>query len=136
MDRHRRQQAGDGLVTNQQRDHREHDRARKAGQIAELAGAEHEARIARVPARVRVRERGDQHRARVRRHVEPVRDERERAEQRPADDLRHHHRRTQRDHHPRPALVSLVRCAEKDVVVSRAERGIPEIVHPAPDHLK
>src|SRR5258708_39649841 len=32
--------AADGFIPDQQRDHGEHDRAREAGEVAELAGAE------------------------------------------------------------------------------------------------
>jgi hypothetical protein len=52
VNRHGRQHPADRLVRDQQRDHREHDRAREAGEIAELAGAEHESRVARMLARI------------------------------------------------------------------------------------
>ena len=39
-DRDRVEQPGDRLVGDQQRDHREHDRAGEGGEVAELAGAE------------------------------------------------------------------------------------------------
>ena len=44
-DRHRRDQALDAFVADQQRDHGERDGAGEGGEVAELAGAEGEPRI-------------------------------------------------------------------------------------------
>jgi len=74
MDRHRREQAADRLVADQERDHRQNEGAGKARQIAELSGAEGEARILRVAARKRIGERRQQQGAGVRAHVQPVGD--------------------------------------------------------------
>ena len=119
-DRPRRDQAADQLVGDQRRDHRQHDRAGEAGEIAELARAESEARIVGAAARQRVGERGEQQRAGVGAHVEAVGDERDRAEHRAAGDLDDHHRAGQRDHRPDVALALSVRGAEKDVAVGKA----------------
>ena len=50
MDRDRREQAADRLVADEERDHRQNERAGEAGEIAELAGTEGEARIVGVAA--------------------------------------------------------------------------------------
>ena len=51
------------------------------------------------------------------RHMQSVGDERDRAEQEPADDLGSHHEAAQRDHRPGAALVALVAVAQEDVAV-------------------
>ena len=96
----------------------------KAGQIAELAGAELKRSSSAMPARVAVSERREQQRARMRRHVQPVRDQRDRTEQQAAGDLSEHHGRAQRDHHPGAAFVALVACAEKDMRVKIARDAV------------
>src|SRR6266704_491421 len=53
-DRNRRDEARDGLVSDQQRDHGEHDRAAESREVAELAGSEREPPIVRVPAGVAI----------------------------------------------------------------------------------
>src|ERR1700761_1275486 len=59
-DRHRVDEARDGLVADQERDHREHDRAAEAGEVTQLAGAESKARIMGVDAGEAVGERRQQ----------------------------------------------------------------------------
>src|SRR5271170_8293257 len=54
MDRHGREDAADGFIADQNGDHRKDDGAREAREVAELAGAESEPRILRVPARIAV----------------------------------------------------------------------------------
>ncbi len=58
----------------------------------------------------------------MRRHVQPVGNERDRAEQEAADDLGNHHDGAERDHHPGAALVALMAFAEKDVRVGAWQR--------------
>jgi len=108
------------LVADEQRDHGEHDGAGKTGEIAELAGAEAEAVVVDVPARVAVGQRGEEKRAGMRRHMQSVGDERDRAEQQPADNLGDHHESAQRNHRPGAPLVARVAFAEKDVAVKVA----------------
>ena len=81
MDRHGREQAAHRLVADQKRDHRQYDGAGEPGEVAELAGAEGEARVVRVAAGESVGERRQQQRAGVRAHVQAVGDQRDRAEQ-------------------------------------------------------
>ena len=57
MDRDRPDQAGHGLIADQDRDHRQHDGTGVGGQIAELASAEAEARVVGMPARIAVGQR-------------------------------------------------------------------------------
>jgi hypothetical protein len=49
--------------------------------------------------------------------MQAVRNERDRAEQQAADNLRNHHEAAQRDNHPRAALVLFVAFAEKNMVM-------------------
>ena len=53
----------------------------------------------------------------MRGHMQPVRDQRNRAEQKPAGDLGDHHEGAKYDYRPGAALVALVALAEKDVAV-------------------
>src|SRR5580658_1449345 len=69
VNRNRRQKSRDSLISDEYGNHRKHDGAGESGQIAELSGAEDEARVMRMPASVGVGQRRDQHRARVSRHV-------------------------------------------------------------------
>ena len=89
----------------------------KSRKVAQLAGAEAEARIVAVPARVAVGQRREQQGAGVGGHVHTVGDQRDRAEQQAADDLRDHHGAAQHDHRPTSPLVGFVRGAEEDVAV-------------------
>ncbi len=91
MDGHRSKDAGDGLVADQHRDHGKDDGAGEAGEVAELARAEGEARIVGVPARIAIGQGSKQQRTRMRAHMQAVGDERDRAEQQAADDLGDHH---------------------------------------------
>jgi hypothetical protein len=117
-DRNRRDETRDRFVPDEQRDHGEHDRAGIAGEVAELAGAEGETRVVRVPAGVAIGERGEQERAGMGGHVQPVRDQRDRAEQNSADDLADHHQAAEPDHQPSPPLVLLVAFAQEGVGVA------------------
>ena len=80
-DRYRRDEARDRFVTDQHRNHQKYDGAGEAGEVAELAGAEGEARILGVAPRIAIGQRGEQERAGMGRHVQAVGDERDRAEQ-------------------------------------------------------
>ena len=126
-DRNRRDEARDGLVTDEQRDHGEHDRAGESREIAELAGSEREPRVVRVPAGVAIGQRGEQERAGMGGHVHAVRDERNRAEQYPAGDLAHHHETAEPNHQPGPPLVLLVALAQEGV--GMAGRGCLRHAH-------
>jgi hypothetical protein len=70
--------------------------------------AEAEARVARVPAGVVIGHRREQQCACVRRHMQAIGDERDRAEHEAADDLGNHHHGAKPDHHPGSALGSLM----------------------------
>jgi hypothetical protein len=122
-DRHRCKQARDRLVTDEDRDHRQHDGAGEAGEVAELAGAEGEARVVGMAPRIAVGERREQERAGMGRHVQAVGDQRDRAEQQAADDLGDHHDGAQHDHRPGAALVLVMAFAEEDVAVAGCGHG-------------
>jgi hypothetical protein len=64
-----------------------------------------------------ISQRREQKRAGMGRHVQPVGDERDRAEQKPTDYLGDHHEAAQHDHRPGAALVALVGLAEKNVAM-------------------
>ena len=109
----------DRLPADQQRDHRQHDGAGESGEVAQLAGAEGEARIGGVPPGVAVGQRREQQRAGMRAHVQAVGDQRDRAEQQAAGDLQRHHRAAQPDHRPGALLGVFMALAEEDVAVGQ-----------------
>src|SRR5580704_2990737 len=74
-------ETADGFVSNEQCDHREDNSAGEAGEIAELAGAKCEVRIAGALAGVSVSQCRQQECAGMRTHMQPIRDQRNRAEQ-------------------------------------------------------
>ena len=74
-------ETADGFVSDEQRDHREDNSAGEAGEIAELAGAKGEVRIAGALAGVSVSQCREQERAGMRTHMQPIGDQRDRAEQ-------------------------------------------------------
>ena len=89
VDGDRAGQAQQALPPDQQGNQGEDDGAREAGEIAELARAEGEARIAGVTAGVEVRQGADQHGGGMGGHVPAVGHQRHRAVDRPGDDLDH-----------------------------------------------
>src|SRR6266516_931475 len=58
------------LVTDEERDHGKYDGAGETGEIAELAGAEAEAVVGGVAARVAIGQRGEEQGARMRGHMQ------------------------------------------------------------------
>src|SRR5271169_4762436 len=100
VNRHGREQAADGLIADQQRDHCEDDRAREPGEVAKLAGPKSEARVVGVSAGVGIGECRKQKSPCVGAHMEPVGHESDRAKHEAADDLRHHHGGAEPDHQP------------------------------------
>ena len=96
-----------------------HDKnERRTWMVIALCAAMMVAEIVGVAPRVAVGQRGEQERAGMGRHVQTIGDQRDRAEQQPADDLGHHHDGAKRDHRPGAALVLVVAFAEKDVAVT------------------
>ena len=110
-DRHRPDQARHGFISDEHRNHRQYDRARKGREFPQFAGSKRKPLVRQVRAGKTVsdcrnREGGD-----VRGHVEPVGHQRHRAKQQAADDLGDHHRGSERDNCPGPALVLVVLLA-------------------------
>ena len=101
----------------------------KPAKSPEFAGPEYEPGISGVPPRVSVSERRYQHGACVRRHMQPVGHQRQRAEQTAADDLNHHHHAAQGDDTPGLALVLFVPGAEEDVTMAAEDGGIANGFH-------
>ena len=81
-------QATYGLIADEQRDHGQHDRAGESRQISQLAFTEGEARVRCVAPRLR--QRRDQQRPGMRRHVQPACHQGYRAEHRATDDFKVH----------------------------------------------
>ena len=117
IDRHRRDEPRQRLVADQQRDQRQDHRAGECRELADLAGAEGKARIARVASCETVGECGDAEGAGVGRHVPAVGDDRHGAEHRAADNLGNHHRRRERYHAPGAEFVPVMPGAKKNVAV-------------------
>ena len=117
MNGHRRKYPADRLVADQERNHRQDDRAGEAGEITQLSGSESEAGVVGVAARIGIGQRGEQQGAGVCAHVQAIGDQRNRSEKQPADDLRDHHGAAEPDHRPGLAFAGLVLLAQKDVTV-------------------
>ena len=117
---------GDGLRVEQAVDALggDHDRgagqdhaAGEGGEVPDLAGAEGEARVGQVAARIEIGRRRDQHGPGVRGHVDAVCQQGHGVEHQPADDLDDHHGRAEDDHRPGAALVGGVVGAQENMVV-------------------
>jgi hypothetical protein len=130
MDGHGMEQPQDRLIADPERDEPQDDGAGKCRQFAELAGTERKARIVRMPAGKQIGEARDRQRGDVCRHVPTVGDERDRAEQRAADDFDDHHHRGQGHDAPGAPLMLLVTEAEKGVAVRPGGNGLR--MHAAP----
>ena len=98
----------DALLRQPERDQREHDAARVAGERVDLAGAEAERVVTGARACVPVRDQRQAERADVGAHVPAVGGERDRAGP-PADDqLADHHHGGDRDDPASPALAGAI----------------------------
>ncbi len=96
----------------------------KAAELAELAGAERKPRVGGMAAGEQISKPGDRQRRDMGRHVPAVGDERDRAEQRAADDLGHHHDRRQRDHAPGAPLMRAVMLRRERCDYASTDRRI------------
>ena len=114
-DRHRVHQAHGGFEQDHQRDQREHDGARKARELADLARAEGKPRVGGVAPREPIGERRNRQRRNVRRHVHAIGHHRHRAENRASDGLDDHHGGGERHHQPGAPFVPVVLLAQKEV---------------------
>ena len=135
MNRHRREDAADGLVADQHCNHCQDDRTGESRQIAEFSSPEREARVVGVLAGVGVGERGEQQCAGVRAHMQTIRDESDGAEQRAADDFRDHHGSAKPDHGPHSALALFVAGTQEYVRMPRRGAGNTGLAHGKP-HLR
>src|SRR6202521_5364595 len=124
-----REEPHNGFVADENGDHRQNDRARESGKVAQLSGTEYEAPVVGVLARVHIGERRNQHGARVCRHVQPVCDQRQGPKDASTDDFDQHHDRTQSDYRPGLTLVLVMTAAQKDVVMGYAEGGVERLNH-------
>ena len=79
-DRYRMEQARYRFIADQQGNHRQHDGAAVSGEVAEFAGAEAEGTVVGIFAGIGIGQRGEQQRAGMRGHVQPVGDQGQRAE--------------------------------------------------------
>ena len=117
MNRYGLNQPRNRLVADQQGNHRQNNRTREPGQVAQFSGAKSEPLVHRVLSGITVGERRKQQRAGVCAHVQPIGDERNGAKQQAADDLGDHHQSAQNNDCPGPTLTALVIGTEKDVAV-------------------
>lgn len=124
MDRHRRKDAGYRFIADQDCDHRQDDRAGETCQVAELAGSEAEPLVIGVLAGIGVGQCREQQRAGMGTHVQPISDQRDRAEDEAADDLGDHHCTAQPDDDPGLALTLLMGSAEEDMRVAVRRRRV------------
>ena len=129
-DRYRLEQPHDALVGDQQSDHGQDDGAAEPRKIADLPGPERETGILRVLAGIGIGDGREQQRARVGRHVQTIRHQRQRPEQAAADDLGHHHDAAEPDDCPGFALVVGVTLAQKHMIVAAADSRICGHGHP------
>ena len=131
VDRQRVDQPHQRFERHHEGDHRQRDRAGKAAEHADLAGAVAVARIRGVDAGVAVGEQRDAEGGDVRRHVPAVGQQRHRAAGHAGHDLDQHHHRGQRDDAPRAGLGAAGVAAEVmavtpavDVVVVHAGASV------------
>jgi hypothetical protein len=113
MDRYGCENAGDGLIADQERDHGEYDGAGEPGEIPKLAGAKCEVGIFRMSASVGIGESREEKGTGVGAHMQPIRYQRNRSEQQSAYNLRAHHRAAEPNHSPSLALALLVPFAQE-----------------------
>ena len=115
-DLHRLQEAHPRFDRDEQRHDAQQQRRRKARQVADLARAEGEARIARMPPGIAIGSRRYSERARMGRHVKTIGQQRHRAGHPARDDL-HHHGRGGQPHDPqRPPGIFIMPVRQIDMV--------------------
>ena len=90
-DRNGAEKSGDRLVADEDGDHRQDDGRGETCEVAELAGAEGEPGVLRMPPGIAVGDGGQQHRPGMGAHVQTVCDQRDGAEQPAPDNLQNHH---------------------------------------------
>ena len=117
MDGYGMNETVDGLIADQRGDHRQDDCRGETRQVAELTGAESKSTVARVPARIAIRERRQEQGAGMGGHVQSIGDQRERPEGDATHDLEGHGEPAEPDHGPGPALRPDMSLAEKGVAV-------------------
>src|SRR4051794_19432677 len=111
------EEADRALPGDLHRDHREDDGAGKRREIAELAGAEREAGIMRMPPGEQIGDGRDAQRRGMGCHMPAIGKQRHRSEQRSRRDLADHHDGGQGDDEPCPALVAGMLMTEEHVIV-------------------
>ena len=77
IDGNRREEPRDRFIGDEERDHGQNDRAGETGEVADLASPESEAAVLGVAARIAIGQGREQKSARMRAHMQPIRDERD-----------------------------------------------------------
>jgi len=118
-----------GLVEDDRGDHGEYDGAGEGDEIADLAGAEAEALLRRVTARVGIGggccpKHGD-----MPSHVQTVRQQRDGTERRAGNNLRGHHERGQHHHDACAARIPVVRGSEITMIAPPGRKRIGKAGH-------
>ena len=113
----RLQQTPDRLDGNPERDDAEDQCGCEAGKISDLARTEAEAAACGIALGEGVGTGCDRERSGMRRHMEAVRQQRHRVEDRAGDDFADHHHRGQDDHPQRPTRILIMGITQEDVVV-------------------
>ena len=114
------------FIEHADRNRSEQNRAREGHEIADLPRAEAVALRTRVTLRERIRVGSSAKHRDVTRHVQPVGEQRDRAEHEPGHDFGAHHQRGQRHDEPRAARVPLMVRAEIAMVVTKGRERIVE----------
>jgi len=117
-------QPHDRFVCDAERDHSQNDGARKRGEFAKLAGAHRKALVVSVAAGQEISQARNGQRRDMGAHMPAVGNQRDRAEQRAARDLGDHHKGSERDDAPGPALMRGVIRAEKGVIMRPLIDGV------------
>lgn len=113
------QQPQDGLDTDAERDHPQHQRRRKAGQVADFSRAETEPLAGGVALRKGLGSGGHRQRTRMRRHVKSVGKQRHRARGISGRNLADHHDRGEHDDPKGTPSIFIMRRPEEIVRVNQ-----------------
>jgi hypothetical protein len=106
-----------GLVSNEERNHRQYDCARKGREFSQLAGSQRKPFVCNVRAGNAVSDCGNRQSRDMRGHVEAIGYERHGAKQQAAGNLGNHHHGREDDDRPSSPLVLVVLFAEKCVLM-------------------
>ena len=119
IDAHRVDQSGDGFARDTERENAEDQRRCEAGQVANLAGAETEFGIIAVFFGIAIGGRRKAESTGMGRHVEAIGEKGHRAGDVTGNDFGDHHHGRKTDYPERSLGVSIMGCAQEDVIMCR-----------------